>query len=141
MARPNFTGTWRFNPSKSTLQIPAPDENTFVVDHHDPVLRLSRTYAMGATRDTFTIDLTTDGSETVVDRGDLQLRARAFWESDVLAFDSTVTRAGVKGTNAVRYEMAADGQSFVARERFRSEPVNYDNVWWMDLVGDQRAAR
>ena len=132
MMPPDFTGTWRFNPSKSTLQIPAPDENTFVVDHRDPVLRLSRTYVIGVTRDTLSIDLTTDGRETVMNRGDVQVRARAFWEGDVLAFDSTVTRAGVTGTNSVRYEMAEGGQSFVARERFRSEPMNYDNVWWME---------
>ena len=132
MAKPDFTGTWRFNAAKSALQIPAPDENTFVVDHRDPILRLARSYVMGATRDTFGIDLTTDGRETTMDRGDVQVRARAFWEGDVLAFESTVTRGGVTGTNAVRYEMAADRRSFVARERFRSEPMDYDNVWWMD---------
>ena len=132
MAKPDFTGTWRFNRSKSALQIPAPDENTFVVDHRDPILQLSRTYVMGTTRDPFAIDLTTDGPETVVRKGDAWVRARAYWDGDTLAFDSTIARGGVEGSNAVRYEMAADGRSFVARERFRSEPVNYDNVWWMD---------
>ncbi|OFW39627.1 MAG: hypothetical protein A3J29_16475 [Acidobacteria bacterium RIFCSPLOWO2_12_FULL_67_14b] len=137
MAKPDFTGTWRFNPSKSALQIPAPDENTFIVEHHEPNLRLSRTWVSGANRDTFSIDLTTDGVDSVVERGDARIRARAFWEGDVLAFDSTVARGGVEGTNAVRYTMAEDGRSFVARERFRSEPLNYDNVWWMDRAGGQ----
>lgn len=134
MARPNFTGTWRFNRGKSALQIPPPDDNTFVVDQREPNLHLSRTYVSGEVRDTFAIDLTTDGRESTTEHGDARIRARAFWEGDVLAFDSRVTRGGVEGTNTVRYTMAADGRSFVAEEHFRSAAIGYDNHWWMDRV-------
>ena len=47
---------------------------------------------MGQTRDTFAIDLTTDGRETAIDRGEVQIRARTFWDGETLAFDAPVAR-------------------------------------------------
>lgn len=130
--KPDFSGTWRFNPEKSALQIPAPDATIFVIDHREPMLRITRTHTVGGKSDTFTLDLTTDGKETALDRGDLQLRARVYWDGDVLVFDSQVTRGGQEGTNVVRYTLAPDLGSFVAEERFRSKELNYDNKWVME---------
>lgn len=62
MPKPNFTGTWKFNPANSVLQIPAPDATVFVIDHREPVLRISRTHIVGEKQDTFSLDLTTDGT-------------------------------------------------------------------------------
>lgn len=50
-ARPDFTGTWRFNPARSVLQIAAPDATIFVVDHREPTLRISQTHIVGDKQD------------------------------------------------------------------------------------------
>lgn len=134
MTKPDFSGSWQFDCARSALQIAAPDAIVIVIDHREPVLRISRTYVVGDRRDTFAIDLTTDGREVAIDRDDLRIRACAYWDGDVLVFDSDVTRAGVAGFNRVRYAMAAAGESFVADECFQSEPTNYSNRWWMDRV-------
>jgi len=138
--KPDFTGTWTFNAARSVLQIPAPDATIFVVDHREPAFRISRTHVVGETRDTFSLDLTTDGQPVSVERGDLQLRARAYWDGDTLVFDTSLVRAGEEATNVVRYTLAADSNSFVADERFRSRSLNYDNVWLLDRIDEDQAS-
>jgi hypothetical protein len=134
MPKPNFTGTWIFNPAISVLQIPAPDSTVFVIDHREPVLRISRTHIVGEKQDTFSLDLTTDGQEVSVDRDDLGLNCRAYWDGDTLVFDSKLTRAGEEATNIVRYTLTNGGKTFRAEERFRSSSLNYDNLWMLDRV-------
>ena len=34
--KPNFSGTWKFNPAKSKLQIPPPDSGVFRIDSQEP---------------------------------------------------------------------------------------------------------
>ena len=132
MAKPDFTGTWTVNRTKSVLQIQAPDATLFVIDHREPLLRISRTHSVGENRDTFSIELTTDGHEVSLTRGDLELHARAYWDQDTLVFDTRLVRRAEEGTNTVRYTLSADRSSFVADERFRSATLNYDNVWTME---------
>ena len=134
MPKPNYSGTWGFNPASSALQIPAPDATTFVIDHSEPVLRISRTHIAGDKRDTFSLDLTTDGKEVSLDHDDLRLRCRAYWDGDTIVFDSKLIRAGAEATNVVRYTLTNSGKTFRAEEQFRSSTLNYDNLWILDRV-------
>ncbi len=134
MAKPDFSGTWEFNPAKSALQITAPESTVFTIDHRDPLLRLERTHVAGQTRDTFELELTTDGRETSVSKEGLQLRSRAHWDGETLVFETMLTRAGEEGTNLVRYTLDDSGDSFVAEEQFRSQKLSYDNRWVMDRM-------
>ena len=134
MSKPDFTGSWSFNRAKSTLQIPVPDATVMVIDHREPLFRIARTHTVGEKRDTFSLDLTTDGQEVSFTRDDLQLHARAYWDSETLVFATRLVRAGEEATNAVRYELSSDRLFFVAEERFRSASLNYDNIWIMERV-------
>lgn len=129
MTKTDFSGTWRFDPAESTLQIRAPDSTTFVIEHREPSLRLSRTHVVGGQSDAFEVLLTTDGRETVVERGGVELRCRASWDGETLVFDTRFVRGGEEAHNLVRYTMAGDRRSFVAIERFRSSGLSYDNRW------------
>jgi len=130
--KPNFTGTWKVNLQKSKLQIPPPESSVFVVEHAEPRLRITRTHVFGGKSDTFTIQLTTDGQETVLRDAQRTIYSRAYWEGNVLVFDSRIVMEAGEATNVVRYRRAKDGQSFTARERLRSPKLNYDNVWVME---------
>jgi len=134
MQKPDFSGLWRFNPARSVLQTPPPDATVFIIEHDEPRLHISRTHVAGGTQDTFTIDLMTDGREVRLEHRGAQLSARAFWDDEILAFDTTLVRGGEEGANTVRYALAPDRKSFVAQERFRSRSLNYDNTWVMDKV-------
>lgn len=130
--RPNFTGTWKVNLQKSKLQIPPPESTVFLVEHDEPRLKITRTNVFSGKSDTFTILLTTDGRETVLRDAQRTIYSRAYWEGNVLVFDSRIVMEAGEATNVVRYRMAKDGQSFTAPERLRSPKLNYDNVWVLE---------
>jgi hypothetical protein len=130
--KPNFSGTWKWNPRKSILQIPGPDSTVFVIYHREPFLRISRTHFAGEKSDSFTIDLTIDGEETVMVREETRLHARAYWDQDTLVFDAKIVREGTDASNVVRYSLDPTGESFVAEERFRSKTLSYDNRWVLE---------
>lgn len=69
MAKSDFTGTWKFDHSKSSLQIPSPDSTSFVIEHNEPRFLLKRTHVFGGNSDTFSIDLTTDGKTEIIVSG------------------------------------------------------------------------
>ena len=135
MPKPDFSGRWRFDPSKSRLQIAPPDSTEFVVEHREPALHLSRTHVMGGKSDTFAIDLTTDGREVEAERDGVQMHLRAQWDGDTLVFDTKLIRGAEEATNVVRYTLASDGMTLRTDERFRSLSLNYDNLWVLERVG------
>src|SRR5581483_6753043 len=67
VSKPNFTGTWIFNPQASTMEGSAPSASTFFVKHEEPHFHLSRTHVFNGKSDTWSIDLITDGKHEVVE--------------------------------------------------------------------------
>ena len=132
MKKADFTGTWKFNPGKSSLQIPAPESTDFVIEHNEPRLHLERTHVFGGKSDSFSIDLTTDGQVVEFNHGEVVVRASLHWEGRTLVFDSTLTRGAEQATNIVRYKLADKNQVFVADERFHSRELKYKNRWVFD---------
>jgi hypothetical protein len=114
------------------LEIAGPDSTLFVIDHREPFLRISRTHIAAGKTDSFTIDLSTDGTPVVIDRAGAQLRARAYWDDNTLVFDTTILQGEEEASNIVRYSLDLAGKSFIAAERFRSRTLNYDNRWVLD---------
>lgn len=134
MTHPNFSGTWKFNSNRSSLQIALPESIGFVIEHREPQFHFERTLVVGGHKDTFAIDLTTDGNTLVTHHEGLEIRATLIWDGDSLLFDSKVERDGVQGTNVVRYTLSEDGHVFTAEEQFRSSDYNYDNLWVFDKL-------
>jgi len=132
LPKPDFSGTWKFNPEKSKLQIPVPSSSTFVVDHKEPKFHLTRTHVYDGKPDTWSIDLTTDGKEVIQREGDRTLRVRLYWEGNDLIFDSLIVLEDRQATNIVRYQLSPDGKTFTATESFRGPKLKYDNVWVFD---------
>ena len=132
MEKPDFTGTWKFNPSESLLQIPAPDATVFVIDHREPLFRFSRTHFVGGKSDTFELNLTTDGKEVVGEHGALHFRSRAYWDGETLVFETTFAQGGEEGVNIVRYSLSDTLNALIAEEGLRSKNINYDNKWVLD---------
>ncbi len=44
MSRPDFSGTWVLDLSRSSLEITSPDSSIFVIDHVEPRLTVERTH-------------------------------------------------------------------------------------------------
>jgi len=131
--KPNFSGTWQFSRARSQLGIPAPDGTTLSVKHRDPIFELTRTHVTNGNAATLTLDLRTDGSETIRDFPGFSLRVWLQWDGDELVFDAIVRRGEHTGRNTVRYRIA-DPNVLIADERYRGADTNYDNVWWFDRL-------
>ena len=132
MAKPDFTGSWKFNSDKSRLQIPPPESTTFLIEHREPRFHLERTHVFGGKSDTFSIDLMTNGEAAVQAHGGFQIHASLHWEGDTLRFDSRLEREGEQATNVVRYSLSDDGQTFTAVEQFCGKEYSYENMWVFD---------
>ena len=130
--KPNFTGVWKYNPSKSQLQIPSPASSTFTTEHEEPYFILTRTHIFGEKSDTWGVSLTTDGKEVVQEEGEEKLVGRLYWEGGQLVFDSKIFVRNRQATNVVKYKLSEDGKTLTATERFRGPAVKYDNVWVFD---------
>ena len=129
LPKPDFSGTWKFDPERSSLQMQSPDASTFIIEHRDPSWRLERTHVFGERSDTLTLELTTDGEPTTFTLHGWEVESRLRWEDSSLVFHSTMRREGRLTTVEVRYRLEDDGRTFVAEEHMESEETTHDNLW------------
>lgn len=132
MAKPNFTGTWKFNSGKSVLQMPSPESAIFVIEHNEPHFRLERTLVFDGKSDTFSVALTTDEKPITVNIGGFEAQSRLYWEDDSLVFDSRFVHESEEASNIVRYKLEDEGQTLIADEQLRSTQHKHDNMWMFD---------
>lgn len=129
---PNLTGTWFFNSAKSHLETPSPDSTIFVIDHHEPVIRLFRTHARGGTLDTATVTLRTDSSEVRWDLRGAQVVSRSWWEGRELVFWLALAGGDQRASQVVRYSLSADRRTFTAIESVDAGAASHVNRWVFD---------
>ncbi len=129
-ARPNYSGTWVFNPDQSKLEIPVPKSGVFRLDHRDPVFVLERTFVRQDGRsDELKLELTTGGKDNVRSVRGSEAHIRIVWDGAVLVFDSYLVEGGQKATNVVRYTLRDGGETLTADERFNGPKLKYHNLW------------
>lgn len=126
---PDFSGIWRLDASRTVLQTPSPDSSVFTIEHREPRFHLSRIHYFGEESDTFSINLTTDGVEMEHGYPNFQLKGRAYWDGEVLVFDSQLMMDGDSGTNVVRYSLADNGRTFMADEHQVMGQISHENKW------------
>jgi hypothetical protein len=96
-ARPDFSGTWNLDVAKSDFAgAPAPDSIVHVIEHKDPILKITSTQKNQQGELTNTRNLTTDGKENIN-----KMRSMA-GEQDV---KSTSTWNARKLTNALKLDI------------------------------------
>ncbi len=132
--KPDFSGTWVFNPSRSQLQIKlALESGVFTIDHREPLFRFSRVFVVAGKEDALSYDLTTDGQEKVEEGPARTTTSRLYWDGDVLVLDERIVlKDGRRAVNVVRYSLQDGGRTLVADEKFRGPIRKYDNHWVAD---------
>ena len=132
--KPNFTGTWIFNPQRSTIEGSAPSASTFHIKHDEPNFHLTRTHVLNGKSDTWSIDLVTDGKHEVVEHNYYySARTRMYWEGSSLVLDmKMLTKKGERATNLVKYSLSKDGKTFMALERYEDSTEHHLNKWVFD---------
>jgi hypothetical protein len=89
--KPNLSGTWKLNTSKSDFGVlPGPDSRTDVIEHADPVLtdHVDASTAQGPQK--YTMNLTTDGKEAVNQLGPNQAKSTATWDGSNLVVNTNL---------------------------------------------------
>lgn len=83
---PNYSGTWKLNVSKSDFgPIPGPDARTDVIEHSDPMLKVSTSQDGGPQgKQDYILNFSTDGKEVTNTPGGLEVKSIGSWEGSNL---------------------------------------------------------
>jgi hypothetical protein len=132
LQRPNLTGTWVLNATKTRLEVPMPDSTIFVIQDSEPIVRNFRTHVTGGRVDTVTIVLRTDSSRVDWALGPTKLTSRSWWDGAELVYWTGFADPQRVGDQVVRYSISADGQTLTAVERIDMPTVKHLNRWVFD---------
>jgi hypothetical protein len=128
-SKPDLSGTWVLDLSRSTLDIVPPDSTIFVIDHSEPFLTAKRTHILDGVVNVVDTRFTTDSALTAVEVSGLEIPTRVHWDGDVLILEQEWSRGGVLITNLVRYTLEDEGRTLVADEYMQAGPDGHHNVW------------
>src|SRR5581483_1736892 len=109
-AKPNFTGEWKLNASKSEFgPMPAPTSRTDKIAHSDPDLKVTTTQSTPNGDATFELKYTTDGESTNQMRGN-PVKSTSKWDGDTLIITSKASFNGTDITFADKWNLSEDGK-------------------------------
>jgi hypothetical protein len=87
-AKPNYSGTWKLNVAKSDFgPIPGPDTRTDVIEHSDPMLKVSTSQDGAQGKQEYTLNMSTDGKEAINRPGGLEVKSIGGWEANNLVIN------------------------------------------------------
>jgi hypothetical protein len=87
-AKPNYSGTWKLNVAKSDFgPIPGPDTRTDVIEHNDPMLKVTTSQDGAQGKQEYTLNMTTDGKEAINKPGGLEVKSIGGWEANNLVIN------------------------------------------------------
>ena len=82
--KPNLSGTWKMNASKSKFASGGPDAITIKFDHQEPKLQEVLTLSTSQGERTINLNFTTDGKEIANQFGNNDAKGTAKWEGNAL---------------------------------------------------------
>ncbi|MFN7997874.1 MAG: hypothetical protein U0Q18_29915 [Bryobacteraceae bacterium] len=120
-AKPNFSGTWKVDTSKSDFgPIPGPDSQTDKIEHQDPNLKVNvvSTGQMGDLN--YDLAYTTDGKEVTNTVGGNEFKSTVNWDGDALVVDTKGSFNGTDFTAKDRWAVSEDGKTLTVERHFSS---------------------
>jgi hypothetical protein len=111
--KPNFSGDWTLNTSKSEFgPMPPPASMTRKIDHSEPGLTVTQAMTGGLQGDqTVTMKYSTDGKETVNQMMGNDVKSKASWEGSalVIAMKAEIGGSEIKLTD--KWTLSPDGKT------------------------------
>jgi len=128
-SKPNFSGTWKLNGSKSDFgPMPAPDSRTDVIDHNDPALKVATTAESAQGKQDFTSNYTTDGKEVTNKRGPQEVKSTVAWDADKLVVNSKLSFQGSDVSIKSVWSLSADGKTLTQNQHIAAQMGEIDQV-------------
>ena len=122
LAKPNFTGDWKLNTSKSTFgEMPAPDSMTYKITHADP--KLSTAVKQSGQMGEFEMQAsyTTDGKECSNQGfGGSTAKSVVKWDGDTLVIETKGQFGDNEFTMTQKWTLSADGKTLNIVQTFKS---------------------
>jgi hypothetical protein len=111
--KPNLSGTWKLNNSKSEFgPVSAPDSRIDTIEDNEPAIKVTSVRTGGAMGSgTITTDLLTDGRETTSKIFGNDAKTTAHWEGDSLVVNVKTSIQGSDATFKNVYTLGAGGKS------------------------------
>ena len=122
VAKPNFSGEWKLNTSKSSFgQMPAPSSATWKIAHEEPKLSTNVKQSSDMGEFAFDANYTTDGKEsTNKGFGDSTLKSVAKWDGDTLTIETKGKFGDNDFTGNDKWVLSADGKTLTITRVFKS---------------------
>jgi len=119
--KPNFSGTWKLDVSKSDFGVLPPDNSrTYVIDHSDPVLKIAVSVDGAQGKQDFTMNFTTDGKEATNNAGGLELKSILTWESSTLVDNTKLKYQDQDVTVKEIWLLSDDGKTLTQNAHYTS---------------------
>jgi hypothetical protein len=120
-AKPNFSGTWKLDVSKSDFGVlPPANSRTVVIDHSEPVLKVAVSEDGAQGKQDFTLSYTTDGKEAVNNAGGLELKSILSWESSTLVDNTKLKFQDQDVTVKQVWLLSDDGKTLTQNAHYTS---------------------
>ena len=122
LAKPDFTGDWKLNTSKSTFgDFPGPDSMTIKVTHAEPKLTTATKQSSQMGEFETQATYTTDGKEcTNQGFGGSTMKSVVKWDGDVLQIETKGQFGDNEFTMTQKWTLAADGKTLTVVQTFKS---------------------
>ncbi len=121
VAKPNFTGEWKMNPSKSDFgMMPAPSSIVQKITHNEPDLRVVSTQVGQQGEFTSDSKYVTDGKECVNKFREFERKSTLKWDNDTLVIESKMEFQGNPVTITERWSLSEDGKTLTVNRHFSS---------------------
>lgn len=127
-AKPNFSGTWKADLSKSDFgPMPPPDSLVGKIAHEDPSLKANIVQTGGPQGDqTYDMAYTTDGKECVNQVGENEFKTTLTWEGDDLVADTKGSLGGFAFTSKDRWTLSDGGKTMTFQRKISTDNGDID---------------
>lgn len=134
-SKPDLTGTWKLNLTKSKTQDGSPMSRTYesfvmTIDHREPQLIIKQDIVQQGSGRTIPLSVTTDGTESQSKILDALATANARWEGDTLTMHlKRELKEGGYVETIRSVKVSQDGKSMRAKVKINPSGIVGDEVW------------
>ena len=115
-AKPNFSGEWKVNTSKSNFgPLPPPAGMSETIAHQQESVKIALVTTTGDGEMVVALQYTTDGKESVNQVGAAKMRTVGEWVGDTLVLKSKADFGQGELTIVERWDLSEDGKVLTAR--------------------------
>ena len=121
--KPNFSGNWKMNVSKSDYgQFPPPDSFIRTIKHSEPSISIYEEQKGPNTQPPSTREMTTDGKEASSNINGADVKLTATWEGTALTAKTVIDNFGVAFID--KMTLSADGKELTSMVQIESAQGN-----------------